>query len=199
MYWVIVLLLLFFFFFFQAEDGIRDLTVTGVQTCALPISSPPPRMVSVGRLVEKKGFPQLIRVCAELRDQGVPFACDIVGGGPMEMELRQLIAELGLGEMVRLHGAQPQSAVRRFLANARVFALAAQVEGDGGSDNLPTVIMEAMAAGLPVVSTRVAGIPEMVDENATGRLVRPDELGAFADRLAEYLGDADLARQHGAR
>ena len=141
----------------------------------------------------------MIRICAELRDRGIPFGCDIVGGGPLESELRGMIAEAGLDGKVLLHGAQPQTVVRRLMASARVFALAAQVEGDGGSDNLPTVIMEAMAAGLPVVSTRVAGIPEMVDENATGRLVAPDELVLFADRLADYLRDPDLGRQHGSR
>ena len=160
---------------------------------------PEPRIVSVGRLVEKKGFPHLIQACATLRDRGIPFGCDIVGGGPLESELRGLIAGGGLEAKVLLHGAQPQSEVRRLMGTARVFALAAQVEGDGGSDNLPTVIMEAMAAGLPVVSTRVAGIPEMVDENSSGRLVEPGEIGAFADGLAEYLRNPDLSRQHGAR
>jgi colanic acid/amylovoran biosynthesis glycosyltransferase len=158
-----------------------------------------PRIVSVGRLVEKKGFPQLLRVCAELRDRGVAYGCDIVGGGPLEGELRRLVAELRLTDLVVLHGAQPQVEVRRFLREARVFAFAAQVEGDGGSDNLPTVIMEAMAARLPVVSTRVAGIPEMVEENGTGRLVAPGDVGAFADGLEEYLRDAGLAQRHGSR
>jgi glycosyltransferase involved in cell wall biosynthesis len=158
-----------------------------------------PRIVSVGRLVEKKGFPQLIRICAELRDRNVPFACDIVGGGPLEGELRRFIPELGLSANVTLHGAQPQAEVRRLLAAARVFALAAQIEGDGGSDNLPTVIMEAMAAGLPVVSTRVAGIPEMVGDGETGKLVAVGDATAFCEGIAEYLRDAEVAQRDGAR
>ena len=169
--------------------------VTGV---VVPDPMAPPRFVSVGRLVEKKGFPLLIRACAELRDRGVPFGCDLVGGGPLESELRRLIEEHGLTDLVVLHGPQPQSVVWRLLRRARVFALAAQIEGDGGSDNLPTVIMEAMAAGLPVVSTRVAGIPEMVDEGMTGSLVSPGDVSAFVDALASYLENAELAQNHGA-
>ena len=162
-------------------------------------SAGPPRIASVGRLVEKKGFPDLIQACAQLRDQGVAFACDIVGGGPLESELRGAISELRLEGHVHLHGAQPQSFVRQILAGARLFSLAAQMEGDGGSDNLPTVIMEAMAVGLPVVSTRIAGIPEMVEDGETGRLVESRQPAALADAMAAYLADAELSRRQGAR
>jgi colanic acid/amylovoran biosynthesis glycosyltransferase len=158
----------------------------------------PPRIVSVGRLVEKKGFPQLIRACAELRGRKVPFVCDIVGGGPLEESLRQSVIDHGLDDRVILHGAQPQRFVQRVLKSARVFALAAQLEGDGGSDNLPTVIMEAMAAGLPVVSTRIAGIPEMVDDGKTGSLVSAADPRALADALTVYLRDETLAQARGA-
>jgi colanic acid/amylovoran biosynthesis glycosyltransferase len=164
----------------------------------VPDPSAPPRIVSVGRLVEKKGFPSLLRACAELRERGVPFVCDIVGAGPLEEALRQAVAELGLEHQVILHGAQPQRFVQRVLRNARVFALAAQMEGDGGSDNLPTVIMEAMAAGVPVVSTRIAGIPEMIDDGKTGKLVAPGDPAALADALMIYLRDPALAQAHGA-
>lgn len=160
-------------------------------------SSKPPRIVSVGRLVEKKGFPDLIRVCAKLRDDGVAFGCDIVGAGPLETELRALISDLGIAEHVTLHGAKAQSFVRRVLAESQVFALAAQMEGDGGSDNLPTVIMEAMAAGLPVVSTRIAGIPEMVEEGQTGKLVDSRNIEELAVALKFYLDDRNAAKAHG--
>ncbi len=160
--------------------------------------SQPPRIVSVGRLVEKKGFPDLLRACALLRGRGVEFGCDIVGGGPLDATLRAMIAELGLGDCVVMHGPQQQPFVRTLLANARVFALAAQREGDGGSDNLPTVIMEAMAASVPVVSTKIAGIPEMVDDGETGRLVAEHDPAAFADALAIFLTDAALAARSGA-
>lgn len=158
----------------------------------------PPRIVSVGRLVEKKGFPDLLRACALLRERGVRFGCDIVGGGPLDAALRATIAEFGLGDYVLMHGPQPQPQVRALLAGARIFALACQREGDGGSDNLPTVIMEAMAAGLPVVSTRITGIPEMVNDGETGTLVAENAPHAFADALAPFLDNASLAKQLGA-
>ena len=161
--------------------------------------SKPPRIVSVGRLVEKKGFPDLLRACVLLRGRGVEFGCDIVGGGPLDATLRAMIAELGLGDCVVMHGPQPQSFVRALLAKARVFALAAQREGDGGSDNLPTVIMEAMVASLPVVSTKVAGIPEMVDNGETGSLVAEHDPASLADALAPFLTYADLADRLGTK
>jgi colanic acid/amylovoran biosynthesis glycosyltransferase len=157
----------------------------------------PARIVSVGRLVEKKGFPELLAACALLRERGSHFHCDIIGAGPLEATLQTQIEESGLGDLVTLHGAQPQDVVRNFLSRARAFALAARQEGDGGSDNLPTVIMEAMAYGLPVVSTRIAGIPEMVDPGETGALVSARDVPSFAEALATYLRDRNLAREHG--
>lgn len=157
----------------------------------------PPRIVSIGRLVEKKGFPTLLAACALLREHGIAFGCDIVGAGPLDATLREKIAALRLTDHIVMHGLQPQSVVRAILSRARVFALAAQREGDGGSDNLPTVIMEAMAAGVPVVSTRIAGIPEMIDDGETGILTREADPAAFADALAQFLADAGLARRLG--
>jgi glycosyltransferase involved in cell wall biosynthesis len=164
----------------------------------VPDPDAPPKIVSVGRLVEKKGFPTLLAASALLRDRGKAFALEVIGAGPLEAALRARVAELHLTAHVTLHGAQPQSFVRARLASARAFALAAQREGDGGSDNLPTVIMEAMASALPVVSTRIAGIPEMVDEGVTGLLVTEGDAPALADALAAYLDDAPRATTHGA-
>jgi colanic acid/amylovoran biosynthesis glycosyltransferase len=161
--------------------------------------SQPPRIVSVGRLVKKKGFPVLLRACALLRGRGAEFGCDIVGGGPLDATLRAMIAELRLDDCVVMHGPQSQSFVRALMEKARVFALAAQRESDGGSDNLPTVIMEAMAASLPVVSTKVAGISEMVDDGETGSLVAEQDPAAIADALAPFLSNATLATHFGAR
>ncbi len=157
----------------------------------------PPRILSVGRLVEKKGFPTLLAACALLRERGVDFRCDIIGDGPLRAALAARIAGLGLANQVALPGPRPQSEVRELLASARVFALAAQREGDGGSDNLPTVLMEAMSAGVPIVATRIAGIPEMVDDGETGYLTAEKDAAAFADRLAILLTDASLAAQLG--
>ncbi len=156
-----------------------------------------PYIVSVGRLVEKKGFADLISACAVLREEGTTFECDIAGDGPLEPELRQRIGDAGLQDCVRLLGAMSQDDVRVLLARGRVFALACAEEKSGGMDNLPTVITEAMLAGLPVVSTRLAGVPEQVVDGRTGRLAAPGDAKTFARDLAAYLQDPALAAAHG--
>ncbi len=154
-----------------------------------------PEIVSVGRLIEKKGFGELIEACSRLtRD----YRCRIVGAGPLEESLRAQIAAAGLADRITLEGARPESEVIAFLRRARLFALACTRDADGGSDNLPTVIMEAMAAGLPVISTRVAGIPEMIEDGVTGRLIEEHDVPALAAALDTLLADAPLARKWGA-
>ena len=158
-----------------------------------------PRIVSVGRYVEKKGFDVLIEACGLLRERGRAFACDIVGEGPLEVALQAQIDRAQLGDTVRLLGPRAQADVRRLLAGAQIFALACVPEQGGGSDNLPTVIMEAMACGLPVVSTRVAGVPEMIVDGADGFVVAPRDAVAFAGALEKLLLDPVRAAQCGER
>jgi colanic acid/amylovoran biosynthesis glycosyltransferase len=157
-----------------------------------------PEIVSVGRLIEKKGFSELIEACGMLRDRGVECRCRIVGSGPLEGALRGQIEQAGLAERVTLEGARPEAEVIAFLRRARVFALACTHDPEGGSDNLPTVIMEAMAAGLPVISTKVAGVPEMIEEGVTGRLLDEHDVAGVASALEGLLADAGLARRWGA-
>ena len=157
----------------------------------------PPLILSVGRLIEKKGFPDLIAACARLRDAGTAFQCEIAGDGPLEPDLRQLIDDLKLENRVRLLGAVSQEAIVRTLSRTRVFALACTTERDGGMDNLPTVLMEAMAAGVPCVSTRLAGVPEMVDHGVTGLLVGDRNPDALASALQSILSDPERGAQLG--
>jgi colanic acid/amylovoran biosynthesis glycosyltransferase len=133
-----------------------------------------------------------------LRDRGVECRCRIVGSGPLEGALRGQIEQAGLAERVTLEGARPEAEVIAFLRRARVFALACTHDPEGGSDNLPTVIMEAMAAGLPVISTKVAGVPEMIEEGVTGRLLDEHDVAGVASALEGLLADAGLARRWGA-
>jgi colanic acid/amylovoran biosynthesis glycosyltransferase len=160
-------------------------------------SSTPPLIVAVGRLIAKKGFADLIRASGLLVERGRLVQCEIIGEGPLEDELRAQIDQLNLQDRVALSGAKPQREVRQRLAAASVFVLPSVVDAEGGMDNLPTVIMEAMATGLPVISTGIGGIPEMVVQNETGFLVRPGDAGALAGAIEKVIDDRLLAQRLG--
>jgi len=160
-------------------------------------ASDPPLILATGRLIAKKGFANLIRACAVLVKRGRSFRCEIFGEGPLEGELRGQIEELGLQKFVQLPGPKPQHELRERLARASVFVLPSVPEAGGGMDNLPTVIMEAMATGLPVVSTRIGGIPEMVVDDETGLLVRPKDAVALAEAIEKVTNDRSLGQRLG--
>src|SRR6266511_2040211 len=160
-------------------------------------SSAPPLIIAVGRLIPKKGFGDLIRVCALLAERGKSFRCEIIGSGPLENDLRAQIEEVRLTDRVLLSGTKPQHQLRQRLAKANLFVLPSVIDSGGGMDNLPTVIMEAMATGLPVVSTNTGGIPEMVIENETGFLVQPGDTAAMADAIETVINDCSLAARLG--
>ena len=157
----------------------------------------PPLVVSVGRLIPKKGFEDLVRACGRLRDNGISFQCEIIGEGERRAALEDLISRLQLGGSVRLAGPRSIEEINRRLGEASVFALACVTDEEGGMDNLPTVIMEAMGAGLPCVSTRLAGIPEMIADGETGLLVDEHDWGGLADAISGLLSDTALARRYG--
>lgn len=156
----------------------------------------PPLVLSVGRYIEKKGFLDLIEAAARLGD--ADFECWIVGQGPLEAAMNERIRALGLERKVKVVGPRSQREISSALARASAFVLACVNASDGGSDNLPTVIMEAMAAGVPVISTPVAGIPEMVIDGRTGFLVPERDPAALAERLRALLGDPSGAAKLGA-
>jgi len=160
-------------------------------------SSSPPLILAVGRLISKKGFADLICACGLIAERGKSFRCEIIGEGPLENELRGQIERLNLQNRVALSGAKPQREVRQRLAAANVFVLASIIDPEGGMDNLPTVIMEAMATALPVVSTNIGGIPEMVIENETGFLLEPADASALADAIEKVIDDRLLAQRLG--
>jgi glycosyltransferase involved in cell wall biosynthesis len=160
-------------------------------------SAAPPAIVAIGRLIDKKGFPDLIHACRLLKDRGQLFRCEIIGEGPLEKELRTDIDRLDLQNCVKLLGAKPQHEIAERLAAGTVFVLPSVIDPDGGMDNLPTVIMEAMATGLPVISTAIGGIPEMVVENETGVLVPVGDAGALARAIEKVIVDLPFARHLG--
>ncbi len=136
-----------------------------------PLPSTPntmPRILSVGRLVAFKGFEHLIDACAELARRGLDFTCEIIGDGPLRDDLQTKIDMLNLSPRVSLLGSLSQEAVLEKLQAADIFALASVMDRQGASDIFPTVIIEAMAAARPVVSTRLAGISESVMHGETG-------------------------------
>jgi colanic acid/amylovoran biosynthesis glycosyltransferase len=160
-------------------------------------SSVPPLILAVGRLVAKKGFADLIRASGLIVERRKSFRCEIIGDGPLENELRGQIERLNLQNHVALSGAKAQREVRQHLAAANVLVLPSIIDPDGGMDNLPTVIMEAMATGLPVVSTKIGGIPEMVVENETGFLLEPADAVRLAAAIEKVIDDRVLAERFG--
>ena len=156
-------------------------------------------ILSVGRLIEKKGFDDLITACGILRDKNITFYCRIVGDGPLEAELKSQISNLKLNDHVELTGPLGMDEIIRLLAEeTQIFALACVTEKDGGKDNLPTVLMEAMAASLPCVSTKLAGVPEMVLDGKTGLICDERRPAEFAALLQTLLSDPQRCEQMGA-
>jgi glycosyltransferase involved in cell wall biosynthesis len=158
---------------------------------------PPSRILAVGRLVEKKGFATLVRACALLRARGVSFTCEMIGSGAQEALLRETIATLGLEQTVRLRGGLPLEEVAEEVRTASVVVLPCVVASDGNVDALPTVLLEAMGSGVPVVSTAISGVPEIVVEGETGHLVPPGDVAALADAIDKVLRDPAAARRLG--
>ena len=153
----------------------------------------PPLVLAVGRLIEKKGFADLVRAVALLRDRGRRLRCTIVGKGALERELRALIRELGVGDRVELAGPQPRDRLLALYHRASAVAVPCVVGSDGNRDGLPTVLTEAMALGVPVVATDVTGIPELVEDGRTGLLVPQHDPPRLADAIERLLADRPLA------
>lgn len=155
----------------------------------------PASILSVGRLIEKKGFLHLIRACGLLAKRGLPIRCDIVGEGPQKDALKAEIRKLGLQGVIRLVGAWPQERVAQALSHATLFVLPCVEAKDGNMDALPTVLLEAMAAGCPCVSTRLSGIPEIIVDEQSGLLVAPEDDASLAKSIGRLLDHpADAAR-----
>lgn len=156
--------------------------------------NPVPRILSTGRLIEFKGFHHLIPACAKLKWRGLNFQCDIIGEGPWRQRLQQQIDELELVGHVHLLGSLPQEEVFRALRACDIFTLPCTTDEAGASDVFPTVILEAMASAKPVVSTRLAGVPEQIVDGSSGLLVEPGDETGLAAALEKLLDSADERR-----
>ena len=157
-----------------------------------------PLLLSVGRLVEKKGFPVLIEACRLLKDRGYRFQCRIIGGpGPCERQVASLIHESGLEDVVELRPAVTQEELREVYRQATLFVLPCQIAGNNDRDGIPNVLVEAMASGLPVVSTNIAGIPELIERGVNGLLTPQKDARALADAIGQLLDAPALRRELG--
>ncbi len=147
----------------------------------------PFRIVGVGRLVDTKGFDTLVEAAGLLNQAGaLDVQVEIIGEGPERDNLETLARRLGLAERVRIVGALPRGETRERVAEADLFALPCR-PGANGLDGIPVVLMEAMALGTPVVSTRFAAIPELVEDQVSGLLVAPGDSRALAGAMRQIL------------
>ena len=161
------------------------------------IAAHPPLVLAVGRLREKKGFDTLIEACRRLADRGLDFRCEIVGYGDQHASLQQQIERDGLQGRVMLTGKLPRDAVISRYRRAAAFVQPSRIGQDGDRDGIPNVLLEAMAMELPVVSTRISGIPEVVAHEHNGLLIEPDRPADLADAIARLLADTPLRKRLG--
>jgi len=157
------------------------------------------RVLGVGRLIPKKGFDVLVQACAILNQMGIPFESSIVAeGGEHEEEIRRLITTNGLENSVLLPGPMSQSQLFSEYQRASAFCLPCRVLENGDRDGIPNVLMEAMAVGLPVVTTPISGIPELIHDGVNGLLVPSEDSRALAQAFLRLIRDnrlaADLSR-----
>lgn len=148
-------------------------------------------IVGIGRLVRMKGFEHLIRACAKIKDK-LPFECRIIGDGPLRNELNKLINDSGLGNSVFLDGILDNNRVKDLLKEASALVLPSVWDDKDGQDGIPLVLMEAMAQGVPVISSNISGIPELIEDFKSGLLVEPKDTAGLAKKLLLVLSDKDL-------
>ena len=158
-----------------------------------------PLVLSIGRLVEKKGFSDLVEACGLLKERGLRFRCIVYGDGPLRAELMEAVAMLDLSDEVTFAGARTQLQLQEELRKADVFALTPCVTDDGDRDGVPNALLEAMACGLPVVTTAVNGIPEVVVHGVNGLMGEPHDVAGIAAHIASLINDEQLRRRLGLR
>lgn len=176
--------------------GEVEVVYNGVSLDRLPVrraGREPGLILGVGRLVPKKGYPVLLEACRILADRGLDLRCVLVGDGDERAPLLELRQRLGLADRVDLVGAASREEVLGWMRRARVLAAPCVTDAEGNRDALPTVLLEALAVGLPVVSTPVGGIPEIVDPGVHGLLVPEGDPAALADALERTLSDDRLS------
>ena len=177
---------------------VRSGVDTGVFQAAEQVSTDGPlKILCIGSLHEVKGQTHLIEACRLLRERGVAFECNLIGGGEDRDKLEQQVAAANLGDVVHFRGQVPRSEVLAALQSADVLVTPSVPSQDGRREGIPVVIMEAMASGLPVVASRLSGIPELVDDGINGVLIEPGDSQGIAEALAALAQDSDRRHQYG--
>jgi len=159
----------------------------------VPAPTRPLRVLSVARLVEKKGIAYLCDAVAQLAWRRVPVELEVIGDGPLQADLERFVASKSLEGCIHIRGRRDKAYVQAALARADVFALPSVTAEDGDQEGIPVSLMEAMASGVPCLSTVHSGIPELIEDGRSGWLVPERDVDALADRLAGIQrGDYDL-------
>ena len=156
-----------------------------------------PRVVMVGRFIEKKGFEYGVRAFARARELGAPGQLIVIGGGEREGKLRALVAELGIADAVQFAGVLPSSEVARVLSGSDVLMAPSVVSMDGNRESGVIALKEGSASGLAALGTYHGGIPEIIDDGVTGYLVQERDVASLADRLHRVLTDRALCERLG--
>ena len=171
----------------------------GIVRCGATFKSLPPlpaqpaaddtlRIGTLGRMVEKKGFDVLLRAVASCQGRGRRVHLRIAGDGPLRNELEETARTLGISDIVRFEGSLPHGEIAAWMRELDMFVLACKKDRHGDMDGIPVVLMEAMSQSVPVVSTRISGVPELVVDRVTGLLSEPgnsEDLAAQIERLAD--------------
>lgn len=155
-------------------------------------------ILSIGRLVPKKGFGVLVKALKSIeKDHCKDFICRIVGDGPDREMLESQIANSGLSGKIKLLGAKKQNEIKEYLSSSDMFVLPCIPSDDGDMDGIPVVLMEAMASGIPVISTSLSGIPELVIDGKTGLLCEPGDEYELATKIMNLIDSRKLRDELG--
>jgi glycosyltransferase involved in cell wall biosynthesis len=146
-------------------------------------------VLSIGNLIEKKGHRYLIEACGILKRRGVALRCVIIGEGPEKERLINMIKELKLENTVEVANKRPQTELPLLYAKAKIFVLPSIITENGDRDGIPNVLVEAMAMGLPIISSDLPNISELIENARDGILVRQKDSQAFANAIVDLLND----------
>jgi glycosyltransferase involved in cell wall biosynthesis len=158
-------------------------------------TSNPFKIVSISRLVEKKGYHYLLEACKILKDKNVKFLCEIRGEGPQKSTLESIIKTYGLQEEVTIEGFLKHEDVFGFIRSGSIFVLPCIRGGDNDMDGIPNVLMEAMALEVPTLSTDITGIPELIDDGIDGIIVPQNDAKSLAEAILKIKNDINYAQK----